>query len=236
MTEPASALESQLEEGVLSASPLLAIDTCGSIGSVALGELAGDHIVVLSQRTLSAGEFSSGLLPAVDDLLHERELTPAALAGIVAVAGPGSFTGIRIGLAAGKALALALEIPIVTLSRLELLAHIALAPCAVLDAHRGQFFCGFYGQDSPREVLVTAGEINAIGGLTGRVAVCEESVAQLLEELQGSPEILHSPQPLAADALTFSLAQWLARSYADPTALDGHYLRGADAKPSTKPL
>ncbi|HEY9127858.1 MAG TPA: hypothetical protein VIM62_12060, partial [Acidobacteriaceae bacterium] len=74
---------------------LLAIDTCGSAGSAALGVFTGDGVAPLSQRMLSAGEFSSGLLPAIDDLLRERELIPAGLAGIVAVAGPGSFTGIR---------------------------------------------------------------------------------------------------------------------------------------------
>lgn len=212
---------------------LLAVDTCGVTGSVALGALDGQAITVLSQRTLLTGEFASGLLPAIEELLHERELTPAHLAGITAVAGPGSFTGIRIGLAAVKALAQALGIPVVALSRLQLLASLAQAPCAVLDAHRGQFFCGFY-ENEPRELLVTAGEINAMGGLHGRVAVCEESVAQLLEELQGSAEIVRCTQPLAADALAFSLSLWQSQDYAEITTLDGHYLRGADAKPSTR--
>ena len=213
---------------------ILAIDTCGTTGSAALGQIAANGIAVLSQRTIASGEFSSGLLPAIEALLHERELTPASLAGITAVSGPGSFTGIRIGLAAAKALAQALSIPVVTLSRLELLASLASAPCAVLDAHRGQFFCGYYAEDPPREILVTAGEINAVGGLTGRVAVCEESVAQILEELQGSPEILRTPQPLAANALVNAFPLWQSQSYADFATLDGHYLRGADAKISTK--
>jgi tRNA threonylcarbamoyl adenosine modification protein YeaZ len=191
-------------------------------------------ISVLGQRTLATGEFGSGLLPAIHELLHERELTPASLAGIAAVAGPGSFTGIRIGLAAAKAFAQALALPVVTLSRLALLAQLAKAPCAILDAHRGQFFCGFYGEDEPRELLLTAGEINAFGGLTGRVAVCEESVAQLLEELQGTPEILRCPAPLASDALAFSAPEWHAQKYVNLATLDGHYLRGADAKPSAR--
>lgn len=226
---PSAPQPSPLPEGAL----LLAIDTCGATGSVALGILQDQAITVKSQRTIPGGEFASGLLPAIEELLKERELTPAHLAGITAVAGPGSFTGIRIGLATAKAFAEALTIPVVTLSRLELLAHLAQATCAVLDAHRGQFFCGFYG-NQPRELLVTAGEVNTMGGLHGRVAVCEESVAQLLEELQGSPEIIRTPQPLAADALVFSLRLWQAQDYAEIATLDGHYLRGADAKPPTR--
>jgi tRNA threonylcarbamoyladenosine biosynthesis protein TsaB len=214
---------------------LLAIDTCGITGSVALGTLAGESIIPLSQRIVPGGEFASGLIPAIEDLLRERELNPTNLAGIIVVAGPGSFTGIRIGLATAKSFAAALTIPIVTLSRLELLAHLAQSPCAVLDAHRGQVFCGFY-DSGLRELLVTAGEINAMGGLHGRVAVCEETVVHLLEELQGAPEIVRLPQPLAADALAFSIRLWQAQDYADLATLDGHYLRGADAKPSTRPL
>jgi tRNA threonylcarbamoyladenosine biosynthesis protein TsaB len=153
---------------------------------------------------------------------------------MVAVAGPGSFTGIRVGLAAVKGLAEAANLPVVTLSRLALLADSAHAPCAVLDAHRGQFYCGMYGDRVAREMLLTAGEINAMGGLTGKVAVCEETVAQLLEELYGEPELIRAPAPTAAVALRYSLSKWRAGEFADLAQLDGYYLRGADAKVSAR--
>jgi tRNA A37 threonylcarbamoyladenosine modification protein TsaB len=104
----------------------------------------------------------------------------------------------------------------------------------VLDAHRGQFYCGLYSRGEAREMLLTAGEINAMGGLKGKVAVCEETVAQLLEELCGEPELIRVNPPSAFDALAFSAATWRAGDIADLALLDGYYLRGADAKISTK--
>jgi tRNA threonylcarbamoyladenosine biosynthesis protein TsaB len=167
-------------------------------------------------------------------LLAEAKSRVADLGGIVAVAGPGSFTGIRIGLAAVKAIAEARGLPVVTVSRLALLAELGQAPCSVLDAHRGQFYCGMYEGGEVREMLLTAGEINAMGGLAGRVAVCEETVAQLLEELYGEPEIVRVAAPAASDALRFSLTKWRAGELADVASLDGYYLRGADAKVSSR--
>jgi hypothetical protein len=76
--------------------------------------------------------------------------------------------------------------------------------------------------------------MNAMGGLAGRVAVCEETVAQLLEELYGEPELIRVAAPTAAAALGYSLAKWRAGDLADVATLDGYYLRGADAKVSSR--
>jgi tRNA A37 threonylcarbamoyladenosine modification protein TsaB len=91
-----------------------------------------------------------------------------------------------------------------------------------------------YGLDGVQEILLTAGEMNAMGGLAGRVAVCEETVAQLLEELYGEPELVRLQAPTAEDAIRFSLRKWRAGELADVAALDGYYLRGVDAKVSAR--
>ncbi len=184
---------------------------------------------MLRDSLVPGGELSVLLLQAVVDLLAEAGLASADIAGIVAVAGPGSFTGIRIGLAVVKGMAEALGIPVVTVSRLQLLSSIAGTPTAVLDAHRGQMYCGMFGENS-QEILLTAGEVNAMGGLPGPVGVCEEAVAQTLEELVGEPAIVRVNAPSAGDVLRFGLSDWLAGEFADVAALDGYYLRGADAK------
>jgi tRNA threonylcarbamoyladenosine biosynthesis protein TsaB len=213
---------------------LLAVDTCGSVGSIALGRLDEDELALLGESAIAGGELSIALVQAIADLLAGTGTSVAELSGIVAVAGPGSFTGIRIGLAAVKGIAEAGELPVVTVSRLALLASAAGAPCAVLDAHRGQFYCGIYGEEEAREMLLTAGEINSMGGLAGRVAVCEETVAQLLEELHGEPDLVRVTAPTAAQALRFALDKWQAGEYVDVVTLDGYYLRGADAKVSAR--
>ena len=189
---------------------------------------------MIGEAQLAGGEYAASLVLAIADLLDGAAMSVGDLAGILAVAGPGSFTGIRIGLAAVKAIAEAVSIPVVTVSRLALLADTAGASCAVLDAHRGQFYCGMYSEGETREMLLTAGEINAMGGLKGRVVVCEETVAQLLAELYGEPNLLRAEAPTAAAALRYSLGKWLEREFADVASLDGYYLRGADAKVSAR--
>ena len=213
---------------------LLGVDTCGASGSIALGRVSGDRIDLVGQTEIAGGEYAARLVQGIAELLASAGVTVGELAGIVAVAGPGSFTGIRIGLAAVKAIAESAGLPVVAVSRLALLAELAKAPCAVLDAHRGQFYCGMYGEGQAREMLLTAGEINSMGGLAGRVAVCEETVAQLLEELYGEPELVRLQAPTAEDAIRFSLRKWRAGELADVAALDGYYLRGADAKVSAR--
>jgi len=218
-----------MESGIL-----LGVDTCGATGSIALGRVLDGRVELLGETQIAGGELSVSLVQGIADLLASSGSRVADLTGIVAVAGPGSFTGIRIGLAAVKAIAESAGLPVVTVSRLALLAELAKAPCAVLDAHRGQFYCGMYGLDGAQEILLTAGEMNAMGGLAGRVAVCEETVAQLLEELYGEPELVRLQAPTAEDAIRFSLRKWRAGELADVAALDGYYLRGADAKVSAR--
>ena len=213
---------------------LLGVDTCGPSGSIALGRLTEEGLSIVGETALAGGEYAAALVGAIGDLLDDAGAVAGELAGVVAVAGPGSFTGIRIGLAAVKALAEAGSIPVVTVSRLALLADTAGASCAVLDAHRGQFYCGVYSEGVAQEMLLTAGEINAMGGLRGRVAVCEETVAQLLEELYGEPDLIRVGAPSAAAALRYSLNKWRAGEFADIASLDGYYLRGADAKVSAR--
>jgi tRNA threonylcarbamoyladenosine biosynthesis protein TsaB len=218
-----------MESGIL-----LGVDTCGATGSIALGRVLDGRVELLGETQIAGGELSVSLVQGIADLLASSGSRVADLTGIVAVAGPGSFTGIRIGLAAVKAIAESAGLPVVAVSRLALLAELAKAPCAVLDAHRGQFYCGMYGLDGVQEILLTAGEMNAMGGLAGRVAVCEETVAQLLEELYGEPELVRLQAPTAEDAIRFSLRKWRAGELADVAALDGYYLRGADAKVSAR--
>ncbi len=228
-------LENEIAEGGFLLGPLfLGVDTCGAAGSIALGRPVGDGVDVLNQALIPGGDLSVALIQGIADLLAGAGTAVRDLAGITAVTGPGSFTGIRVGLAAVKGLAEAVNLPVVTVSRLALLADLGHATCSVLDAHRGQLYCGIYENGAAQEMLLTAGEINAMGGLKGRVAVCEETVAQLLEELYGEPEIVRVEGLSAVAALRYSLSKWRTGDIADLAALDGYYLRGADAKVSAK--
>src|SRR5208282_3822508 len=106
---------------------LLAIDTSGKQGSIALA-LAGDRsgdgedVEVIEIAPLAGGTFSAQLIPQVAELLSSNGFTKDAIGALAVVSGPGSFTGLRIGLAAAKALAEAFGKPIAALSLLEVCA------------------------------------------------------------------------------------------------------------------
>ncbi len=118
---------------------LLAIDTSTSTSSIALYE--GQ---VLAERTWSTRRnHTAELLPEVQAMLQRAGLGPAGLTGIAVAVGPGSFNGVRVGVATAKALAVALAVPIAGISSLEVLAYPHFAAAGVvrplLDAGRGRF-------------------------------------------------------------------------------------------------
>src|SRR5208283_4993716 len=133
---------------------LLAIDTCGPSGSVALGRIPGRDLEVLGQTELAGRTYSATLVSAIAELLQSADAKLDDLDGILVVNGPGSFTGVRVGVSAAKGLAMGRDIPVVALSRLEVLARKAGAPSAALDAHRGEIYLRIERASSaPRELL-----------------------------------------------------------------------------------
>src|SRR5579863_1912634 len=120
---------------------LLAIDTCGPSGSVALGRLTGSSPAeLLAQKVLEGRTYSATLVSAVEELLTGQGIRLADIGCIVVVNGPGSFTGVRVGLSAAKGLAEGTGIPLIAVSRLAVLARKAGVLCAALDAHRHEIF------------------------------------------------------------------------------------------------
>jgi tRNA threonylcarbamoyladenosine biosynthesis protein TsaB len=136
--------------------PILAFDTATPTARVAVISPDGECLV-LRQRT--AARHSANLLALCDEVMHEAGTGVSGLAAIVCGAGPGSFTGLRVGLAVAKGLALPTGLPLVLVSSLDALAcdlaakspaarH--LLPC--IDAGKGQIYARLYDVtlDAPR--------------------------------------------------------------------------------------
>ncbi len=124
---------------------ILGIDTSTPIGSVAL--IDDDNIV--AEHTLNIVQaHSSRLMPAIDTVLKWGEITPHDLDGCAVGIGPGSFTGIRIGVATVKSLCYAVDKPIVGVSTLEAIAYnlrwTAGLVCPILDARRSEIYGGIF--------------------------------------------------------------------------------------------
>ena len=104
---------------------MLAIETSALAGGAALGELepGGD----LVERLFGEGRrHCVGLFPAICDLLAEAGASPRDISGVAVSVGPGSYTGLRIGVAAAKSLAWSLGVPLACVSSLEALGAEAL--------------------------------------------------------------------------------------------------------------
>ena len=126
---------------------VLGIDTSTPIGSIAL--IDGDNLV--AEHTLNIVQaHSSRLMPAIDSVLKWGNITVDALDGCAVGIGPGSFTGIRIGVATIKSVCYALDKPIVGVSTLEAIAYNLRSTngviCPLLDARRSEIYgTAFHG-------------------------------------------------------------------------------------------
>jgi tRNA threonylcarbamoyladenosine biosynthesis protein TsaB len=210
---------------------LLAIDTCGPSGSVALGRIPGRDIEILGQTELAGRTYSAALVSAVAGLLHDAGMELRNLDGIVVVNGPGSFTGVRVGVSAAKGLAQGAGIPVVAISRLEVLSRKSGVPSAALDAHRGEVYLRLERTASmPVEILAGSAELAAVLPIPTRIAICDEGAAALLARIWPQTQIVNTPAPLASDAIRPGEARLIAGAAADLALLDGHYLRRSDAE------
>ena len=171
---------------------------------------------------------SEHLMPAVRRVLGE--LRVAELAGIGVVVGPGSFTGVRVGLSAAKGLCEAGQVGMVALSRLLLVGAAASAAgtgyvVALLDGGRGEFYCGVYrAGDRLSERLVRREE--ALAAMKHGVAVtCEGKVAEVL-----GGGVLLVAEPGAEAMLALVEARMKAGLWSDVATADANYLRRTDAE------
>jgi tRNA threonylcarbamoyladenosine biosynthesis protein TsaB len=124
---------------------VLGIETSTPQASVAIGSEQGVIASAVVSRGASYNEF---LMPAIGFCLEQTGLGFRNLGGVAVSLGPGLFTGMRVGVAAAKALAQTLSVPIVGMASLDLVAYeVRYSPktiCAVLDARRNQVFYAFY--------------------------------------------------------------------------------------------
>ena len=220
---------------------LLAVETSTLAGGAAL--LDGEHL--LGEYTLNIkATHSERLMAAVDHLLHDCGWDLADLEAVAVAIGPGSFTGLRIGVSAVKGLALALGIPVVPVPTLDALAAtlpFAVHPvCPVLDAKKGEVYACLYhwaGGAMVRdwEYLALAPEA-LCDRLAGPVIFVGDAVdtlggffsARLGDNARFVPADRRLPSPGCVGALGHALL--LAGRTVDAAALTPLYLRPSEAE------
>ncbi|MCA1664057.1 MAG: tRNA (adenosine(37)-N6)-threonylcarbamoyltransferase complex dimerization subunit type 1 TsaB [Myxococcales bacterium] len=210
---------------------MLAIDTSTLHAAVALWcdgrALAERHRVVTTH--------SDALLAMIDEAFVEANVAPADLDVVACGAGPGSFTGLRIGLATAKGLCFALAKPLVMISSLAALA--ARAPdgrvLASLDALKGEVYAGFF--------LVTAG-VPLVDGremvlspaklapLSDGVAAVVGSGAQLINRLISLRLLDEEPGPRPSDVARLAALRAARGDYDDLASAAPAYIRPSEAE------
>lgn len=210
---------------------LLLLDTCGTEATLALADTGLADPLIASSR-LPGRTASERLVAVLREAMADAEWKLRDLAAIAVVTGPGSFTGVRVGLSVAKGLSEASGVPIIALSRLAVLAAVSSEArvCALLDAGRAEFYCGQY--PGSREALLSReGAIEAASKAAEAVA-CENAV---VKALAGQVSVLRVAEPTAAAALPLALQRLAEASFDGPMTLDANYLRRTDAEIFAKP-
>ena len=184
---------------------ILAIDTCLAASSVAV--LDGDDVVRAARSEPMTRGHQERIVVLAREVMAEAGVKFPDLTRIAVTVGPGSFTGLRVGLSFAKGLAAALSIPCVGINTLEALAATAAATgfvAGVLDAKMGQVYLQVFDGGKP---------LMAPDALEVGVAA-----ARLAELYSGGPATLvGSGAPLIADVLPEATV--LTPAYADPVAI-----------------
>jgi len=221
---------------------LLAIDTSGKDGSIALARVrdqsadGGDNdIELIGTAPLAGGTFSAQLIPQIAALLSIHGFTKLDIGAFAVATGPGSFTGLRIGLAAVKALAEVLDKPIAAVSLLEAYAFTSDVQgrvLASLDAGRGDVYVGEYeipvkaGQ-APREHMLSRSEF--VSQAKGWTVVTPDSVlAQAASQAGLSVSTLAPVFAAAVARLGWRKIQ--SGETVRPEELEANYMRRTDAE------
>jgi tRNA threonylcarbamoyladenosine biosynthesis protein TsaB len=233
---------------------LLITDTSGRNGIVALARAPQDgkpdEVHILESVPLAGGTFSAQLVPQIAALLEKHGLSKSQIDAFIVVSGPGSFTGLRVGLAAIKALAEILQKPIVPVSFLEVVARAAGFDgrvVALLDAGRGQLYSGEYEISDARAQLIQEHLISRKGlaDLSRTVAISTPDMALASTSREaglGTFEVKAIPPEMIA---LLGWSKLRDEEIVSPEQLDANYVRRSDEifgtassatpQPSSKP-
>jgi tRNA threonylcarbamoyladenosine biosynthesis protein TsaB len=218
---------------------LLALDTAGPDCAVALARsgAGGGEIVARASEKIGRGH-AERLMPMIEALLAETGVDFTDLDRLAVTVGPGSFTGVRVGIAAARGLALALDIPAVGVNSLEALAlpvarrKSAGSVVAALDAKRGEIYA-FARDLASGGILIEATALRVEDipqrlRLAPRPLFVTGSGASILADALDNRDVViigMTESPAIEDVAALGLG---AEDGAAPAPL---YLRGADAKP-----
>ena len=217
---------------------IISVDTSGRKGSVALCRGDGSSFEVLQLTSLEGGTYSAQLLPRISEALQQNGFDKTEVDGFVVVSGPGSFTGLRVGLSTVKGLCEVLRKPLATVSMLEALVlthgQEGENAIAVLDAGRGEIYVGEYqlGSGSAnlvREYIAKLDEFAEQHPAVGADLLTVDATVAKRLQAENRDVILAAPVD-ASEIGRIGIRKLLAGETADPVTIDVNYIRRSDAE------
>jgi tRNA threonylcarbamoyladenosine biosynthesis protein TsaB len=214
---------------------LLVTDTSGKHGSVGLVRAESDEVKVIESVALAGGTFSAQLVPQIAALLEKHGFGKDEIDAFVVISGPGSFTGLRVGLAAIKALAEILLKPIVPVSLLEVIAAncgVSGKVIAALDAGRGEVYAGEY-EVKPKNPMLCSEQLLPMNDF---VSLAQEAAVATPDA--GLAQSLRSSE-VEVVSIEYPKAEWIAQvgwqrlqggKTVTPEQLEANYIRRSDAE------
>jgi len=214
---------------------LLAADTSGKHGSIALARCEPDGACeVLEVISLAGGTFSAQLVPQIAALLEKHNVNKQQIDAFAVASGPGSFTGLRVGLAAIKALAEVMAKPIAAVSLLEVISAAGGVEgdvIAALNAGRNEIYVGEYevlkSTTMRSERLLKDEEFLEIA--TAKTVITpDESIADAVRRV--ALKVVAIEQPRSDAIARLGWKKILTGETVSPEALDANYIRRSDAE------
>jgi tRNA threonylcarbamoyladenosine biosynthesis protein TsaB len=214
---------------------ILGVDTSGKDGSIALVKFDGENARTLEIVPLEGGTFSAQLVPQISDALSRHNLSKGDIDALTVASGPGSFTGLRVGLAAIKALGEVLQKPIAAVSLLEAIVCNSGTQgdvVAALDAGRGEVYTAEFqvsGQQTTvlnQQLLSLAEFISAKSNW--QIITPDEKIADVLWEK--GLRVTQVDRPRADTIACIGFKKIHAGDVTAPDLLDANYIRRSDAE------
>ena len=208
----------------------LAMDTAAVIGSIALADERG---VIADSRLEAPGGFGQVLFREIEALLARAKVRLADIELYAAASGPGSFTGVRIGLAAVKGLAEVAGKHAVGVSNLEALAQFGSAGlCApIIDARRGEVFAALFDAEGAEVIPASVLRFAEFVALVG-----DHSVEYIAADFDPGVPVTPAPVELAGTIARLAIARCVAGVLCDPATMEANYVRRSDAEVFWKPV
>jgi len=226
---------------------ILAINSSTVQYSIALMTLQG--VIVAEYMVIPKGKTFTGFMPAIDQLLESSGTDINDITVVAASTGPGSFTGLRVGLSAAKGIAYSMNIPVIGISGIDALAssipYTEIPVCAMITSRRDEAFYAFFkreeGKSLTRQSSDESMRIKEIGSLIDSPTIIvgnDFKKQQPLIHESGNEQIIYARQDhwnlRASSVGILGLKRFHNNDFDDVMEMVPNYIQAPDIRPSKK--